>query len=93
MGFLIAPNNQRAAGISNTTNSNTYNTSVNSFYLIQDDRKLIANGALEKEQYFMQSDEFISTMNGLAFDNIYVADDDDINDGYPVFKWEKPIIR
>ena len=32
-------------------------------------------------------------MNGLAFDNIYVADDDDINDGYPVFKWEKPIIR
>ena len=93
VGFLIAPNNQRAAGISNTTNSNTYNTSVNSFYLIQDDRKLIANGALEKEQYFMQSDEFISTMNGLAFDNIYVADDDDINDGYPVFKWEKPIIR
>ncbi len=61
--------------------------------LIQDDRKLIANGALEKEQYFMQSDEFISTMNGLAFDNIYVADDDDVNDDYPVFKWEKPIIR
>jgi len=47
---------------------------------------------LEKEQYFMQSDEFVSTMNGLAFDNIYVADDD-VNDGFPVFKWEKPIIR
>ena len=93
VGFLIAPNNQRAAGISNTTNSNTYNTSVNSFYLVQDDRKLIANGALEKEQYFMQSDEFISTMNGLAFDNIYTSDDYDVNDGYPVFKWEKPTYR
>ena len=93
VGFLIAPNNQRAAGISNTTNGGTSNTSVNSFYLVQDDRKLIANGALEKEQYFMMSDEFISTMNGLAFDNIYTSDDNDVNDGFPVFKWEKPIIR
>ena len=93
VGFLIAPNNQSAAGISNTTNGGTSNTSVNSFYLVQDDRKLIANGALEKEQYFMMSDEFISTMNGLAFDNIYTSDDNDVNDGFPVFKWEKPIIR
>lgn len=41
----------------------------------------------------MQSDEFVSTLNGLSFENIWTSDDDGINDGYPVFKWEKPIIR
>ena len=88
IGFLIAPNKGTTAGISTSANS-----SKNCFYLDQSDREIVANGAEEKTELFMTSESFISTLNGLSFDNIWTTDDDDINDGYPVFKWEKPIIR
>ena len=88
IGFLIAPNKGTTAGISTSANS-----SKNCFYLDQSDREIVANGAEEKTESFMTSESFISTLNGLSFDNIWTTDDDDINDGYPVFKWEKPIIR
>ena len=53
--------------------------------------EIVANGAEVKTEYFMTSESFISTLNGLSFDNIWVSDDDDINEGFPVFKWEKAI--
>ena len=88
IGFLIAPNKGTTAGISTSANS-----SKNCFYLDQSDREIVANGAEEKTESFMMSESFISTLNGLSFDNIWTTDDDEVNDGYPVFKWEKPIIR
>ena len=88
VGFLIAPNNGMTAGIS--TNANT---STNSFYLHQSDREILANGALEKTESFMTSEEFVSTLNGLSFDNIWTTDDDDVNDGFPVFKWERAVYK
>jgi hypothetical protein len=88
IGFLIAPNKGTTAGISTSANS-----SKNCFYIDQSDREIVANGASEKTELFMISDEFVSTLNGLSFENIWTSDDDGINDGYPVFKWEKPIIR
>ncbi|MBR4398730.1 MAG: hypothetical protein IKT05_06050 [Fibrobacter sp.] len=86
VGFLIAPNKGTTAGISTGGNS-----SKNCFYIDQDDREIVANGAEVKTEYFMTSESFISTLNGLSFDNIWVSDDDDINEGFPVFKWEKAI--
>lgn len=86
VGFLIAPNKGTTAGISTGGNS-----SKNCFYLDQSDREIVANGAEEKTEYFMTSESFISTLNGLSFDNIWASDDDDVNEGFPVFKWEKPI--
>ena len=88
VGFLIAPNTGITAGVSTNVNS-----SKNSFYIAQSDRTVAANGAEEKTELFMISESFVSTLNGLSFENIWTSDDDDINDGYPVFKWEKPIIR
>ena len=88
IGFLIAPNKGTTAGISTSANS-----SKNCFYLDQSDREIVANGAEEKTESFMTSESFISTLNGLSFDNIWTTDDDEVNDGFPVFKWEKPIIR
>lgn len=88
IGFLIAPNKGTTAGISTSANS-----SKNCFYLDQSDREIVANGAEEKTESFMMSESFISTLNGLSFDNIWTTDDDEVNDGFPVFKWEKPIIR
>lgn len=88
VGFLIAPNKGRAAGIS--TNANT---STNSFYIYQSDREILANGATEKTESFMTSEEFVSTLNGLSFDNIWTTDDDDVNDGFPVFKWERAVYK
>lgn len=84
VGFLIAPNKGTTAGISTTANS-----SKDCFYIDQDDREIVANGAAEKTEYFMSSEEFVSTLNGLSFSNIWTTDDDEVNDDYPVFKWEK----
>ncbi|MBR5693213.1 MAG: hypothetical protein IKX42_05890 [Fibrobacter sp.] len=86
VGFLIAPNKGTTAGISTTANS-----SKNCFYIDQDDREIVANGAEEKTESFMMSESFVSTLNGLSFDNIWISDDENINDGFPIFKWEKPI--
>ena len=84
VGFLIAPNKGTTAGISTTANS-----SKDCFYIDQDDREIVANGAAEKTEYFLSSEEFVSTLNGLSFSNIWTTDDDEVNDDYPVFKWEK----
>ena len=84
VGFLIAPNKGTTAGISTTANS-----SKDCFYIDQDDREIVANGAAEKTEYFMTSEEFVSTLNGLSFSNIWTTDDDEVNDDYPTFKWEK----
>ena len=84
VGFLIAPNKGTTAGISTTANS-----SKDCFYIDQDDREIVANGAAEKTEYFMSSEEFVSTLNGLSFSDIWTTDDDEINDDYPVFKWEQ----
>ena len=83
VGFLIAPNKGTTAGISTTANS-----SKDCFYIDQDDREIVANGAAEKTEYFMTSEDFVSTLNGLSFSNIWTTDDDEVNDGYPTFKWE-----
>lgn len=83
VGFLIAPNKEKTAGISTNANSST-----NSFYIYQSDREILANGATEKTEHFMQSEDFVSTLNGLSFSNIWTTDDDEVNDGYPTFKWE-----
>jgi hypothetical protein len=37
----------------------------------------------------MTSEDFVSTLNGLSFNNIWTTDDDEVNEDYPVFKWEK----
>ena len=84
VGFLIAPNKGTTAGISTTANS-----SKDCFYIAQADREITPNGAAEKTKSFMQSDDFVSTLNGLSFQNIWTTDDSDVNDGYPVFTWEK----
>lgn len=84
VGFLIAPNKGTTAGISTTANS-----SKDCFYIDQDDREIVANGAAEKTEYFLSSEDFVSTLNGLSFSNIWTTDDDEVNDDYPVFKWEK----
>ena len=84
VGFLIAPNKGTTAGISTTANS-----SKDCFYIDQDDREIVANGAAEKTEYFLSSEEFVSTLNGLSFSNIWTTDDEEVNDDYPVFKWEK----
>ena len=88
VGFLIAPNKGTTAGVSTSANS-----SKNCFYSYQDDRTIVANGAEEKNEHFMTSSEFVSTLNGLSFSNIWQTDEDDVNDGYPVFKWEKAVIK
>lgn len=88
VGFLIAPNKGTTAGISTTANS-----SKNCFYINQSDREIVPNGAEEKTDYFMTSEEFVSTLNGLSFDNIWVLDEDEVNDGYPVFKWERTVYK
>ncbi len=84
VGFLIAPNKGTTAGISTTANS-----SKDCFYIDQDDREIVTNGAAEKTEYFMTSEEFVSTLNGLSFSNIWTTDDNEVNDDYPTFKWEK----
>lgn len=85
VGFLIAPNSGTAGGITAS------GSSTDSFYLNQSDRTLEAKSAQEKTESFMTSEQFISTLNGLSFSNIWMMDESGVNEGYPVFTWEKAL--
>ncbi len=81
VGFIIAPSSGVAAGIS------TNNSSKNCFYAAQSDKELKANGATEKSKNFMATNEFVSTLNGLAVGERWTRNDN-INNGFPIFDWE-----
>ena len=88
VGFLIAPNEGRTAGVSTSTNS-----SKDCFYLDQSDRDIESNGAEQKSEYFMQGSDFVSTLNGLSYKNIWQLDNGNVNDGFPVFTWVRIILK
>ena len=81
VGFIIAPSSGVAAGIS------TNNSSTNCFYATQSDKELKANGATVKSKDFMATNEFVSTLNGLAQGERWTRNDN-INNGFPIFDWE-----
>lgn len=81
VGFIIAPASGVAGGIS------TNNSSSNCFYAPQSDKELKVNGATEKSKSFMKTNEFVSTLNGLANGERWTRNDN-INNGFPIFDWE-----